>query len=128
MFIGGVKNQPTTMTPELKALLNAGLKQVNAIGGLYTVQNTTEVVVIKYTTQVVSGTLSTLLMEVKELSSSKLVSTDIWDQPWTGKIHQLQKACIYTSQTGSIYGNECGTAEECQTLLIKSGNCQDLQN
>ena len=128
MFIGGVKNQPTTMTPELKALLNAGLKQVNAIGGLYTVQNTTDVVVLKYTTQVVSGTLSTLLLEIREPSSSRLVSADIWDEPWTGKIHKLQKACTYASPSGSIYGNVCSTVEECQNLLLNSGNCQNLQN
>eukprot|EP00331_Platyophrya_macrostoma_P025653 CAMPEP_0176439978 /NCGR_PEP_ID=MMETSP0127-20121128/20286_1 /TAXON_ID=938130 /ORGANISM="Platyophrya macrostoma, Strain WH" /LENGTH=114 /DNA_ID=CAMNT_0017824393 /DNA_START=42 /DNA_END=382 /DNA_ORIENTATION=+ len=92
-LLGGEKTQNTTITPHLKALMNSGLKQVNDIGGNYTIQNTNEVILMVYTTQVVSGTLSRMLMEVRDSSVSKLVSTELWDEPWTGKIHKLTKAC-----------------------------------
>lgn len=126
VILGAPIAQPTTITPDLKALLNAGLEQVHNLGGSYEIQNPTEVIVMQYSTQVVSGTLSKLLVEVRSDSGSKLVSADIWDEPWTGRVHQLKKACSYANNVGNFYPTQCGSVEDCVALLMKNGNCRDI--
>lgn len=114
------------MTPKLRELVNRGLKQVNELGGMYSVENPTDVVVLKYTTQVVSGSLERLLLEVKLPNGSKLIKLVLWDEPWTGRNHELTEACVYMSASPNIYPSQCKTVTECERLLANHGECREV--
>lgn len=81
---------------------------------------------MKYSTQVVAGMNSALLMEVRFQEGSKLVSTITWDQPWTGINNRLTEGCVYTIPSGNFFGSQCNSVEDCQTLLADNGVCQEL--
>lgn len=126
MTLGGPQTQEIQITPELKEKINAGLKQVNDLGGKFKIENPTQVIVLSHTTQVVAGTLDNLLLEVRGQKGSKLVSMKLFDQPWTGIVNQLEEACVHKKASGQFLHEKCSTGAECQALLDKKGSCQDL--
>eukprot|EP00331_Platyophrya_macrostoma_P033266 CAMPEP_0176455714 /NCGR_PEP_ID=MMETSP0127-20121128/30802_1 /TAXON_ID=938130 /ORGANISM="Platyophrya macrostoma, Strain WH" /LENGTH=150 /DNA_ID=CAMNT_0017845425 /DNA_START=12 /DNA_END=464 /DNA_ORIENTATION=- len=124
VLVGGDKEQPVEITSDLKLLVNDGLRQANALGGDFKISEPKEIIVMRYATQVVAGILSKLLMEVRFSQGSKLVSVELWDQPWTGKYHQLTKTCVYTSDSDTFYPSQCDSATNCGQLLQQKGTCQ----
>ena len=125
---GGQQNQDITMTPELKALVNAGLKQVNELGGDFATENAKKIVVLAHTTQVVAGTVDKLLVEVRFKRGSKLVSMSLFNQSWTGIVNELTEACVNVKKFGNFYLNACDSATDCQTLLTNQGTCQQVSS
>lgn len=111
------------MTPEMQKLIDSGLKQMTELGGEFAIEDPIKTVVLKYTTQVVSGLLHEILLELRYSTGSKLVSLRLLDQKWKGIIHRLKRACVYDATSSNIIPSTCSTAEECQTLLDTHGKC-----
>mmetsp|Transcript_56782 Transcript_56782/g.65056 ORF Transcript_56782/g.65056 Transcript_56782/m.65056 type:complete len:149 (+) Transcript_56782:42-488(+) len=120
---GGSTDQSTKITPELEELINDGLEQLNRQGGDFAIGDMKKVVVMKYSTQVVAGTLSNLLLEVRLKQGSKLVSMKLLDQAWTNTVHKLTQGCVYTKKSGNFYPAKCDSVSACQDLLTQKGTC-----
>lgn len=109
----------------MRAMVNTGLKQAHELGGMYSVENPTKVIVMKYETQVVAGILHKLLLEVRLQTGSKLFKLVLWNQPWTGKNYELSDICVLESSS-NFYSSQCDSALDCENLLSSKGICREL--